>query len=165
MYDETIRYCKIFKGPVEELYDDCFELGFSSNPSVAECKTAVDPVNNDQCDVNFYIYIRYSYRKQFFSLQCLHILQQFVEVVSIPVPRQEFVCSLPWTWHCSPARTCPTCHGYSCWSSWCSSTPNLRQSGGLSVCSIIQSALDRVSQPQPSSWICPSPLVMESMRS
>ena len=53
MYDETIRYCKIFKGPVEELYDDCFELGFSSNPSVAECKTAVDPVNNDQCDVNF----------------------------------------------------------------------------------------------------------------
>ena len=59
MYDETIRYCKIFKGPVEELYDDCFELGFSSNPSVAECKTAVDPVNNDQCDVNFYIYVRY----------------------------------------------------------------------------------------------------------
>ena len=53
MYDETIRYCKIFKGPVEELYDDCFELGFASNPSVAECKTAVDPVNNDQCDVNF----------------------------------------------------------------------------------------------------------------
>ena len=59
MYDETIRYCKIFKGPVEELYDDCFELGFASNPSVAECKTAVDPVNNDQCDVNFYINIRY----------------------------------------------------------------------------------------------------------
>jgi hypothetical protein len=59
MYDETIRYCKIFKGPVEELYDDCFELGFSSNPSVAECKTAVDPVNNDQCDYFRQDYCRY----------------------------------------------------------------------------------------------------------
>ena len=75
MYDETIRYCKIFKGPVEELYDDCFELGFASNPSVAECKTAVDPVNNDQCDVNFYIYIRYCL--DIITINCVYGMHNF----------------------------------------------------------------------------------------
>ena len=57
MFDETINYCKIFKGPQEELYDDCFELGFASYPFISECQSALDSFNNDQCHVNF----RFSY--------------------------------------------------------------------------------------------------------
>ena len=58
MYDETINYCKIFKGPQEELYEDCFELGYSSYPFITECQAVLDPINNDQCHVKFYIYYR-----------------------------------------------------------------------------------------------------------
>ena len=57
MFDETVNYCKIFKGPQEEIYDDCFELGFSSYPFISECQTVLDPVNNDQCHVNFCIFL------------------------------------------------------------------------------------------------------------
>ena len=63
LFDETINYCKIFKGPQEELYDDCFELGFSSYPFISECQTVLDPVNNDQCHVNFFI----------FYMSCLYV--------------------------------------------------------------------------------------------
>ena len=53
MFDETVNYCKIFKGPQEELYDDCLELGFASYPFISECTAALDPANNDQCHVSY----------------------------------------------------------------------------------------------------------------
>ena len=53
LFDETTHYCKIFKGPQEDLYDDCFELGFSSTPSVSECLAPMDPSSNTNCHVSF----------------------------------------------------------------------------------------------------------------
>ena len=52
LFDETTHYCKIFKGPQEDLYDDCFELGFSSTPSVSECLAPMDPSSNTNCHVS-----------------------------------------------------------------------------------------------------------------
>ena len=52
MYDETNKYCKIFHGPQENLYEYCFELGFSSSPPVSECISAADPTSNNNCDVS-----------------------------------------------------------------------------------------------------------------
>ena len=63
LYDETVNYCKVFKGPQEEIYEDCFELGFSSYLFISECQTVLDPVNNDQCHVNFCI----------FCISCLYV--------------------------------------------------------------------------------------------
>ena len=57
LYDEKNNYCKIFKGPQQDIFDDCFELGFSSFPSISECKTVGDPHSNDNCQVNILIYI------------------------------------------------------------------------------------------------------------
>ena len=53
MFDETINYCKIFKGSQEELYDDCLELGFASYPFISECQAVLDSFTNDQCHVSF----------------------------------------------------------------------------------------------------------------
>ena len=53
MFDETVNYCKIFKGPQEEIYDDCLELGFASYPFISECTAALDRANNDQCHVSY----------------------------------------------------------------------------------------------------------------
>ena len=52
MYDETNKYCKIFHGPQENLYEYCFELGFSSSPPISECISAADPTSNNNCDVS-----------------------------------------------------------------------------------------------------------------
>ena len=54
MYDETTKYCKIFNEPQEMLYDNCFELGFSSYPPLSECLSIVDPINNTDCQVNMF---------------------------------------------------------------------------------------------------------------
>ena len=52
MYDETNKYCKIFHGPQENLYEYCFELGFSSSPPISECISAADLTSNNNCDVS-----------------------------------------------------------------------------------------------------------------
>ena len=69
MFDETINYCKIFKGPQEELYEDCSELGYSSYPFITECQAVLDPINNDQCHVKFCIYYTPSVIIVLFSLK------------------------------------------------------------------------------------------------
>lgn len=49
LYDETSKYCKLFTGPREELYDDCYELGFSSTPSLSECISTVSSSDANSC--------------------------------------------------------------------------------------------------------------------
>ena len=68
MFDETVNYCKIFKGPQEDLYDDCLELGFASYPFISECNAVLDPANNDQCHVS-YILIYDSFSIFFFKIR------------------------------------------------------------------------------------------------
>ena len=50
-YDEQNRYCKIYAGPEEEMYDYCDELGFSSHPSLAECVAPMNASHNEPCHV------------------------------------------------------------------------------------------------------------------
>ena len=50
-YDEQNRYCKIYTGPAEDMYDYCDELGFSSHPSLAQCVGPMNASNNEPCHV------------------------------------------------------------------------------------------------------------------
>ena len=50
-YDDHSKYCKIFSGSPEDLYEDCYELGFPSQPSLFECMAPMNESNAEPCRV------------------------------------------------------------------------------------------------------------------
>ena len=56
MYDRTTNDCKLFKGSVSDLQDDCREYGYAVTPSTDQCVAAFDAGSEDEC----YVSILYS---------------------------------------------------------------------------------------------------------
>jgi len=49
MYDRTTNDCKLFKGSVSDLQDDCREYGYAVTPSTDQCIAAFDVGSDDEC--------------------------------------------------------------------------------------------------------------------
>ena len=52
MYDRTTNDCKLFKGPLSDLEDDCTEIGYAVSPPYDECNVNNVEENGDGCYVS-----------------------------------------------------------------------------------------------------------------
>jgi len=49
MYDRSTADCKLFRGSVSDLQDDCREAGYAVTPAHDECEAAFDVGSDDEC--------------------------------------------------------------------------------------------------------------------
>ena len=52
MYDRTTSDCKLFKGAVTDLQDDCREAGYAVTPAHNQCEAAFDVGSDNECYVS-----------------------------------------------------------------------------------------------------------------
>ena len=53
MFDRTTSDCKLFKGNLTDLGDDCREKGYPVNPSYDQCNVVFDESSEDGCRVSY----------------------------------------------------------------------------------------------------------------
>ena len=52
MFDRTTNDCKLFSGSVEDLQNDCREVGYASQPAFDECNAIFDDMSENGCYVS-----------------------------------------------------------------------------------------------------------------
>ena len=52
MFDRTTSDCRLFKGSLTELEDDCREKGYPINPDYDECNTVLSTNTDEDCSVS-----------------------------------------------------------------------------------------------------------------
>ena len=56
MFDRTTSDCKLFKGSLTDLQDDCREKGYPVNPPYGQCDVVFDESSEDGCRVRKMIF-------------------------------------------------------------------------------------------------------------